>query len=146
MSNKISSRLLHLLYETKHKHANDTRSNKQIVIEALGDLYSRDMTMSVMLNHCVKACLEIQNIPEFQRYYPEQKSEFVITVLMSPYFNYNSNKTKRLYPDPKDQITIEEMFENMLAELLSYIRLTNIGWSDQYKNYRESKYQNSNIS
>lgn len=138
MTSKISNRLLHLLYQTKHRFDNDNRTNKQIIIDALGELYSSYMKYNVLIEHCAKACLEIQSIPEFQKGFEEQKADFFVNVLLSPYNNYCADDRRRLYPSLQDQVTLELMFDSMLSEMLSYIRMTNISWCQQYIDYRNS--------
>lgn len=141
MTTVLSDRLICLLYESKRSYGKN-KSSKEIVNQALGDLYHRDMPVKVMIMHCLHACLEICKTPEFEKTSDSKIIELITNLLTSPYDYFINHNSKSLYPKMDDVVSFEHIYDSYLSELISFILLTNIGWSDQYKEYcklKESK-------
>lgn len=129
---QLSERLLALLYSSKQNTESDINPF-QLVTDALGKLYSNIMNRNVCIEHCVLACLEINNNPNFTTDTNQKNVDLLKSIMQAP-VNLYENPTK-LYPDFSDSITFEKLYTDYLNVLISYIRLTRIGWSDQYKEY-----------
>lgn len=135
MTTILSDRLLALLFESK-RSVGKNPSARDIVNNALGQLYCFDMPLISMIDHCLEACFEIINTPEFEQSSHDKFITIAKNLIKAPSNHFQGN---RLYPNMDDIVSFEHIFYSYLTELVSFIILTNIGWSEQYKEYCKSK-------
>ena len=108
---------------------------KEIIDKALGELYCPDLPTLAMINHCLEAMYEIINTPEFNESSNVKFLTIINNLLRAPYKHFQG----KLYPDMGDVVNFDHIFYSYLEELISFITLTQIGWSEQYKEYCKSK-------
>lgn len=134
----LSNRLLCLLYETKRSFGKN-KTPKEIVNQALGELYSWNMPTKAMIMHCLHGCIEICKTPEFEKEADTKTLELITALLTAPYDYYRDPNSNKLFPNLDDKVSFEFIHESQLSSLVSFIMLTNIGWSDQYKEFCKLK-------
>lgn len=142
MTTILSDRLLALLYGVKNTYGQDL-SNAEIINLSLGELYCSNMALRDMISQCLEACIEICKTPEFGGSVEIKTKDLISNLLKAPYVYFNDPNNKKLYPDMKDVVSFDHIYDSYLSELISVILLTNISWSDQYKEYYNSKVKQS---
>lgn len=124
----ISESTMTLLYNLKNLKG-PTDDNQKWISWILRDIYHPDISPITCVYHLINAVTEARSIPQMGLG-PRSEKDFMFEMLEYPF------KKRRFDPAfNKDGLKPGELTNDNMEFLISKLRLTNIGWCTQYKEY-----------
>lgn len=121
---QLSSRLLLLLYATKHHSRSGVDFGPDLVRHALGDEYHPNLGLVDCLRHVIAAIEEVRSIPLFESHI---NMTALITAPSAGAFSLAD------WPTAEMECQIGQVYTAIIQACLSKIMLTRIDWCEQYQ-------------